>query len=364
MALDRRFPFLADYLLSTGRPLPPDALFAILHSALPSVWRAHTICSLVGKGAGTCGLSARGNTLLQVAVLTLAAKFLVGAGCRPLVRNKIGETPLDVALKRGCSSIADYLLSTGKLPPFDVLLAVLTSKCSTGWIVKNIHSLTKGGSDIRSLAADGNSLIHAVMMFHREDACLELLTLLISRGCNPSARNREGKIALHIAAERQNFSVMSHILSLDQPFPDILFFVLKSRSWMKPLMLRTLINKGANIRAVDGETLPHIAISSFRNSYSRRSPLNLPLIAKTLVNGGCDAFVPDSRGRTPLHLAVAEGYVSIVEYLLSITTLPYLPADILACALDEKVARIDWKGHSCCASASHWKRSQCTSSGG
>jgi hypothetical protein len=95
LALDRKFPLLADYLLSTREPPPPDALFAILHSALPADWRAQTICSLVRKGADVRGLSADGNALLYATVLALddrqgldVAKLLVRAGCDPFLHSE------------------------------------------------------------------------------------------------------------------------------------------------------------------------------------------------------------------------------------------------------------------------------------
>ena len=57
-------------------------------------------------------------------------------------------------------------------------------------------------------------------------------------------------------------------------------------------------------------------------------------VVEILLESGCDAFAPNSQGKTPLHLAVLEGYVPIVECLLSTTLPPHLPADILVSVLD------------------------------
>ena len=120
LALDRIYSLLVDYLLSTVEFPPPDALFAILHSALPADWRVHAIRSLVCQGANACVLSADGNTLLHATVLSLddpqgleVAKLLVGVGCDPFQQNAQGITPLDLALDRKFPLITDYLLSTG-----------------------------------------------------------------------------------------------------------------------------------------------------------------------------------------------------------------------------------------------------------
>ena len=348
IALDRNLLEIVHYLLSTGKPLPPDALFAILHSALPADWRAQTIRSLVGKGADVCGLSADGNTLLHATVLSLdssqaldVTKFLVGAGCDPFSRNADSKTPLHIALDRKLPGIADYLVSTGKPLPPDAPFAILHSALPADWRAQTIRSLVGKGVDMCGLSADGNTLLHATVLSLDSSWALDVTNLLVGAGCDPSVCNRQGKKALHIAVEKGLVSVMEYILSLDESLPDdILSSALKSSSSSQVPILRTLLSKGANtsVVAVDGNNLLHVAISSPPNRF-----WDVRAVVETLVGGGCDAFLSNSQGKTPLHLAVAKGYASTVEYLLSIATPPSLPADILVCAVGAEGARTDSK---------------------
>ena len=105
-------------------------------------------------------------------------------------------------------------------------------------------------------------------------------------------------------------------------------------------MLRLFISKGANTRVVSivGNNLLHDAIFSLSHM---SSVLDMETVVEILVNNGCDAFALNSGGKTPLHLAVEQKAYSVVEYLLSLASVPDLPADLLTCALDEK---FDWYG--------------------
>ncbi|KAF8556080.1 ankyrin [Imleria badia] len=350
IALDRRFRILADYLLSTGRPLPHDALFAILHSALPADRRAQTICSLVRGGADVRGLSADGNTLLYATVLALherqgvdVAEVLVGAGCDPFWRTADGKTPLHIALDRRFRFLADYLLSTGRPLPPDALFSILRSALPKVWRAQTVCSLVGNGADVRGLSDDGNTLLHTTVLSLDETQALMVAKILVGAGCDPSALNRQGKTVLHFAAKQGSefISFMKYILSLDPSLPDdILFSVLKSPYQGKVPIIRMLINNGADTRvvAVDGNNLLHVAIASPSSVIKTSS---METIVEILVDGGCDAFALNSRGKTPLQLAVAQGYVSIVECLLSIATLPDLPVDIMTCALSEIPSWVD-----------------------
>ncbi|KAN0084320.1 Ankyrin repeat-containing domain protein [Tylopilus felleus] len=208
-----------------------------------------------------------------------------------------------------------------------------------------ICSLVENGADVCRLSPDGNTLLHAAIFTFPERHALAVARLLIGAGCNPAVYNRHRRTALHIAVQKGYVSVLKYILTLDQLLPDdILFTVLKSRHRSQVPILRALISKGANTRGVvDGKNLLHVVIPLL--PYDWLKVLNIRVIVKTIVDSGCDTLAPNSRGETPLHLAVAAGYISLVMYLMSITTPPSLPTDILACALGEGPVptRYSWK---------------------
>jgi ankyrin repeat protein len=201
-----------------------------------------------------------------------------------------------------------------------------------------MRSFVEEGAEVRGLSTDGNTLLHAAGLALDRSCAWYATKLLVGAGCDPSARNRQGKTALHIAAEKGSTSVMKYILSLDRSLPnDILFSVLISRG-PRVSMLKMLIGRGANthVVAADGSNLLHFAIIS----YETFPDLTMAVVVRLLLENGCDAFTPNSRGETPLHLAVSKGYVLIVEWFITLTysTLQPLPADILACALDREAA--------------------------
>ncbi|KAI9567489.1 ankyrin repeat-containing domain protein [Boletus coccyginus] len=319
---------LADHLLSTGRCPPPDTLFAVLQSDLPTSWKTLTICSLLGEGANVRGLSADGNTLLYATVLALdehqgldMAQLLVGAGCDPFARSADGKTALHIALDRNFPRIANFLLSSGKPLPPDALFAVLHCALPVAWRAQAIHSLVGEGVDVRGVSADGNTLLHATVLSLYSSQALDVAKLLVNAGCDPSVCNRQGKTALHIAVEEGRISVMEYILSLNQPLPDdILFSVVKSPCSNQVHVLRMLLNKGANtsVVAVDGNNLLHVAISSLptTNRTSVVETLGLDVV-RLLVVAGCDPSACSADGKTPLHIALDRELPGIADYLLS-----------------------------------------------
>ena len=361
IALDRNLALLADYLaLSTGRSPPPDVLFAILCSELPAAWKVRTVSSHISNGTSECRPLPDRHTLLHIIMLSLdenqaleVAKLLVGAGYDPFKRYTQAGTLLDLALAIESLPLADLLLSTGGPPPSDSLFAILRSALPAHWKARTVCSLVDKGADVHGLSADGNTLLHIAVLsldepddhdgHYETDAC-RVAEALVGAGCDPTARNRQGKTALHIAAECLSIHVTDYLLSLDHSLlpDDILFSALKSYHWNQADMLRLLISKGSNTHVVmaDGNNLLHVAIASLSSNPSTNEIVNMRVVVKILVESGSNAFARNARGKTPLHLAVARGYVLIVDYLLLIQ-LPYnitLPADILACALSEEIA--------------------------
>ena len=225
IALDRKFPRLADYLLSSGRPLPHDAMFAILQSSLSADWRAQAIRALVGKGVDVRGLSADGNNLLYVAVLSLNSddrhgldmvKLLVGAGCDPFWCTADGKTPLHIALDRRFPRLADYLLSTERPLPPDALFAILRSTLSVDWRSQVIRSLVGKGVDVRGLSADGDNLLYVAVLSLDDCHGLDVAKLLVGAGCDPSAQNGQGKTALQKGDLTHLWTISSHWINHSQ----------------------------------------------------------------------------------------------------------------------------------------------------
>ena len=327
-------PLLVEYLLSTGRSPPPDTLFTILRSDLPSAWKSLIIYSLLGKGADVRGLSVDGNTLLYAAVLSLedlygldVVKLLVDAGCDPFWCTADGKMALHIALDRNFPLIADYLLSTGRPLPPDALFAILHSTLSVDWRAQAIHSLVGKGADVHGLSANGYTLLYAAVLSLDDLYGLDMVKLLVSAGCDPLWCTADGKTPLHIALDRKFPRLADYLLSSGRPLPhDAMFAILQSSlsaDW-RAQAIRALVGKGVDVRGLsaDGNNLLYVAVLSL-NSDDRHG---LDMV-KLLVDAGCDPFWCTADGKTPLHIALDRGFPRLADYLLS-TERP-LPPDAL-----------------------------------
>ncbi|KAI9462219.1 ankyrin repeat-containing domain protein [Boletus coccyginus] len=88
-------------------------------------------------------------------------------------------------------------------------------------------------------------------------------------------------------------------------------------------MIPFLVDNGVNIlaHANNGDSVLHIVLQSL---YSNDDALQT---VKLLVGYGCDPLEANSRGNTPLHIAVGRGHISTAQYLLTLGA--HLPPDLL-----------------------------------
>ena len=215
IALEQRYFSVADYLLLQQRPAPLDALSAVVDSGYPII--VHT---LINGGADIHGITTYGDGLLHRAVISLdehqgleMAKLLVGTGCDPFKYNVQGKTPLDLALDRTYSLLADYLLSTVEFPPPDALFAILHSALPADWRVHAIRSLVCQGANACVLSADGNTLLHATVLSLDDPQGLEVAKLLVGVGCDPFQQNAQGITPLDLALDRKFPLITDYLLS-------------------------------------------------------------------------------------------------------------------------------------------------------
>jgi ankyrin repeat protein len=215
LALEQRYFSVADYLLLQQRPAPLDALSAVVDSGYPTI--VHTF---INGGANIHGVTAYGDGLLHRAVMSLdeqqgleMAKLLIGTGCDPFKYNVQGKTPLDLALDRTYSLLADYLLSTVKFPPPDALFAILHSALPADWRVHAIRSLVGQGANACVLSTDGSTLLHATVLSLDDPQSLEVAKLLVGIGCEPFQQNAQGITPLDLALDRKFPLVTDYLLS-------------------------------------------------------------------------------------------------------------------------------------------------------
>ncbi|KAG6377683.1 ankyrin repeat-containing domain protein [Boletus reticuloceps] len=349
IAVKRGLVTVARYLLSLG--LSPSSY--LLHTASRlkvERKRALMVACLVEKGANVHAHNAAGDTVLHTALkapseedyVLETAKVLVCHGCDPLQASSSGESPLDIAVKRGLVSVARYLLSLG-IPPSPDLLYVASSLLDEQAALSMINGrkkaqmivcLVEGGADVHAYTATGDPVLHTTLQsldpffYDDEKYALEAAELLVSHGCDPLEASSSGETPLHIAVKRGFVSVARYLCSLGSisPSPNLLHIASSLKDERRRAsMIVCLVDNGANIHArnVAGDTVLHSALQSlWDENYVLK-------IAKALVNrGGCDPLAESSSsGETPLRIAVNRGFVSVVRHFLSLGTSP--PVDLL-----------------------------------
>ncbi|KAG8215993.1 ankyrin repeat-containing domain protein [Butyriboletus roseoflavus] len=120
---------------------------------------------------------------------------------------------------------------------------------------------------------------------------------------------------------------MEYLLSLGISLPsDVMVTQLEGLHPTPHLTIPFLLDKGGDIHTVakNGNTLLHVAATKL---YPEEYALGL---TKHLVHAGCMPCVPNSLQETPLHVAARWGFISVIEYLLSLNIT--LPPDILLAA--------------------------------
>lgn len=111
-----------------------------------------------------------------------------------------------------------------------------------------------------------------------------------------NTKNNEGKAAIHVAAENGHYALMSF-----------------------------LIQRGANVNLVSGDGTVKLE-AHFPLYYAAQK--GFLGIAKLLLNAGAKVDTIGENNRTPLHTAVHNGHVDVVEFLLKNGANPNLQAEV------------------------------------
>lgn len=320
------------YFLSRGVPLPRDILL------IPTSLELYTL--FLEQRADPLVVARNGDTVLHGIIdkfyperdALKLTKVLIRAGCNPSVPNSAGETPLQIAVRRGCVPIIEYLLPVSVSLPSDILLTALHHPPSlphSDKRVRTIRFLIEKGAVRNVVTKNGDGALHLALSSHfvKEDDASKAAQILIGAGCDPRAQNVAGRTALHAAAIGGYISIMEYLISLGVPFNHNILLDQATTIWQKnkSTVMRFLISKGADIHAVtaNGDTPLYLTLAC---SYE---PTRLET-AQILVDSGCDPSRPNLAGETPLHVAASSGFPPLVKYLRS-RNVP-LPSDILLSA--------------------------------
>jgi uncharacterized protein len=265
MAVESGQDAVADLLLKAGAPAKgvQEARFLL---AAERGDRA-TVERLLAEGVPVDVVSRHGYTALMSAAMNgypSLVDLLLSKGAAVNVRNRLGETPLLCAIDD--PQIVKTLLEKGA----DVNARVLYGKTTLMYAPNNLplaRLLLDAGANIHLKDKDGaTAFVHAM----RRNAEVEFLRMLLDRGMRLNTPQR-GMTPLMWAANYQ-----------------------------RPEALVLLLERGANVRAKDGEgnTALHHAI------HQHSAPVRMRFILEALLNRDADINARNKAGETPLSLAL------------------------------------------------------------
>ena len=321
---------VAKYLLSLGAHPPPDLLFTLDRDE----WNCteNMIRFLFKNGVSVLAHSGDGDSVFHVVLESIydddkalmAVKLLVSCGCDPLEANIRGDTPLHIAVLQGHISVARYLLNLGAYLPPNLLVTLDRDEWSC--TARMIRFLFKNGVNVLARTSDGDSVLHIVLESAYDDGeALTAMKFLISHGCDPLEANLRGITPLHVAVKAGHVSAARYLLTLGAVLPPDLLVTLTgdSSGWSTVSMIHFLYENGVNLsaHASNGDPVLHRMLQCSNDDQSVLEALKL------LVGYGCHPLEANSRGDTPLHIAVERGHVTAARHLLTLGAC--VPPDIL-----------------------------------
>ncbi|KAH8373403.1 hypothetical protein KR009_005961, partial [Drosophila setifemur] len=248
---------------------------------------------------------------------------------RPLVASGSSLGQLDItqrcalvhAARMGHLSVVKYLLACDWTPrphSQDVTRAMALQQALIGAaaqahckILEDLLDLNESEYDLDVNGMEPSSGDLALTAAARH-GCVDVVGILLSRGAQIDARNRQGFSALWLAVKEGHWSVVEQLLQrgalLDEPL---------GQARKTPLMIAAeeghlelvdlLLARGAMLEAQDHEGFTALSWACLRGHLAG---------AKTLIEHGSNRHHEDNSGRTALDLAAYQGAASLVLYIL------------------------------------------------
>ena len=244
------------------------------------------------------GIDEEGNTILHLAAAAndsdLCLYFMI-KGADPELKNYEGDTPLSLAIKKGCVESAETIVSQNQNCIFardgngkpSLILGLETSPAYYGIMIND--------NTVNAKDSEDNTILHYFVQAKNVRA-IEVATAL---NLDVNARNAEGKTALELAYENLddddsvNCAAALILGGGESDNKDYAYFE------------TAVSDRNLNERFEDGQTPLHIA-----------AICNHVAIEKYLLVNEADHTVQDSSGSSALHEAVRYGNIDVIKALL------------------------------------------------
>ena len=269
VAIGRGYTSVVEHLLLCDVPFSPADI-------LPSVlWirsTPKTVEFLIRNGADVHSTAFNGDTVLHLTIanypestcLDLVESF-VEAGCDPTTRNSRGKTVLEVAIGRGYTSVVEHLLSyTISFP--HILPIALRNRATP----RMIEFLILKGANVHSTASNGDTLLHLAIANYPESTCLDLASILIKAGCDPTVHDSRADTVLEAVMKRRYAMVTQYLILRNVPLPPTFHILSKAlQQHCIPQIIILLARKRANDLAVMPESHWDTLVQLAHASYSK-----------------------------------------------------------------------------------------------
>ncbi|OMP85194.1 Ankyrin-2 [Diplodia seriata] len=280
-------------------PHPGKAACAV-HAAASDPVTIEGMRTLIEKGVNVDAQDARGSTPLHIAISfrkrqgsrTLrnddTVRLLLQSGASPAIANFKGETPMDIAARRGPISFVQLLPDHGADPlAEDRNGETALHRAAEGQHQDIVELLLSLGLGVNKASSTGwTPLMYAINSNSTSPAPLRLVSLLLERGADARAASIEGWTALHRAADTGSF--------------------LRSNDADEAAaVVELLLTHGADVNAR--------AVAPVHRPRHGLAGQQLRDVLLELANSNRNGIV---YGQTPLHWAVKSGHIPVVEALL------------------------------------------------
>ncbi len=195
-------------------------------------------------------------------------RALVESGASINLKNKMGRTPLDLAVISKKTAVAEFLIEQGAEP--SLFTQVIQGD------VESVSNQLEAGKDPNTSFGGFGTLLYLAT----KHAPIEMVQTLLAHGANVNAQTSSGETPLHVAAERGDLQ-----------------------------LVRLLVENGARVKfKPETETPLHEAASKGHSD-----------VVQYLIQHGADVNARDRFpvGKTPLFEAIGSGDADTVEVLLA-----------------------------------------------